>query len=306
MGRIAAAALVGLLAAVPAAMTGRGGAREQEAAHCARRIVSLAPHGTQALFAIGAGGDVVGVDDFSREPPEARALPRLGAYIDPDLEGIIGLRPDLILLTPGRRDLAGQLGGLGLRVRIVPDTRMNDVFETIELLGGETCRDAPAADVVRRLREGVAAAGRAAAGGARVRAVLIVDRPAGELRQFYVAGSGNFLDDVLRAAGAENIFGGAMNSFPQVSLEPIATADPDLVIELAPGADVATAAERVALWSRVAPQLRAVRTGNVAVLTEPWIPVPGTMVDRAVGLVAEAVARARGGVREEREEREGR
>jgi len=295
MGRIVAAALLGLLAAVPAAMTSGGAGAVQGPPSCAKRVVSLAPHATQALFAIGAGGDVVGVDDFSREPPEARSLPRLGAYIDPDLEGIIELRPDLVLLTPGRRELAGQLGGLGLHVRIVPDTRMDDVFETIELLGGETCRATPAADVVRRLREGIAAAGRAAEGGAPVRAVLIVDRPAGELRQFYVAGSGNFLDDVLRAAGASNVFGGAVNSFPQVSLEPIATADPDLVIELAPGADEATAAERVALWRRVAPQLRAVRTGNVAVLTEPWIPVPGTMVDRAVGLMAELVARAREG-----------
>ena len=67
------------------------------------------------------------------------------------------------------------------------------------------------------------------------------------------------------------------------------------MIELAPGVDEATAAERVALWKRVAPQLRAVRAGNVAVLTEPWIPVPGTTVDRAVALLAELVARVRGG-----------
>ena len=294
MGRIVFAALVGLLAAAPAALSQGGDGRATGPAVCARRVVSLAPHATQALFAIGAGGGVIGVDDFSNEPAEARSLPRLGAYIDPDLEGIIGLRPDLVLLTPGRRELAGQLGSLGLHVRIVPDTRLDDVFATIELLGAETCRGSTAGEVMRRLRDGIAAAGRAA-GAVPVRAVLIVDRPAGELRQFYVAGSENFLDDVLRAAGARNVFGDAVNSFPQVSLEPIASADPDLVIELAPGVDEATAAERVALWKRVAPQLRAVRTGNVAVLTEPWIPVPGTTVDRAVALLAELVARVRGG-----------
>jgi ABC-type Fe3+-hydroxamate transport system substrate-binding protein len=265
-----------------------------EAGRCARQVVSLAPHATQVLFAIGAGGDVVGVDDFSNEPAQARSLPRLGAYINPDLEGILASRPDLVLLAPGRRELAGQLGGLGLRVRLVPHTRLGDVFATIELLGAETCRRTAATEVSRGLRNGIEAARRAGGEGPPVRAVLVVDRPAGELRQFYVAGAENFLDDVLAAAGAVNVFAAGPTPFPQVSLEPIAAADPELIVELAPGADEATAAERAAQWRRIAPQLRAVRAGNVVVLTEAWIPVPGTTVERAVALLAGLVARARG------------
>jgi iron complex transport system substrate-binding protein len=293
MGRIVLAALVGILAAIPAAVTGGGAAAAPGDGPCVRRIVSVAPHATQGLFALGAGGDVVGVDDYSREPAEARRLPKLGSYIDPDLEGIIGLRPDLVVLTPPQRTLAEQLGQLGLRTRIAPDTRMDDVFATLELLGAVTCRAAAAAELVDGLRRRIADAARAHASGAPLRAAMVVDRPAGDLRQFYVAGPDNFLDDVLRAAGAVNVFADAPNPFPQVSLEPIAGADPDLIIELLPGGDERAAAARVADWARTAPQLRAVRRGNVFAVTEPWVPVPGPTVGRAVDIVAGLVARAR-------------
>jgi ABC-type Fe3+-hydroxamate transport system substrate-binding protein len=293
MGRILLAVLAGILAAVPAAVTGSGVVDAPSGGRCARRIVSLAPHATQGLFALGAGGDVVGVDDYSREPAAALRLPKLGSYIDPDLEGIIGLRPDLVVLTPPQRTLAEQLGRLGLRTRIAPDTRLGDVFATLELLGSETCRAAAATELVHGLRRQIADAARADEAAVPPRAVLVVDRLAGDLRQFYVAGPDNFLDDVLRAAGAVNVFADAPNPFPQVSLEPIAGADPDLIIELLPGGDERAAAERVADWARTAPQLRAVRRGNVFAATEPWIPVPGTTVGRAVGILAALVAKAR-------------
>jgi ABC-type Fe3+-hydroxamate transport system substrate-binding protein len=253
--------------------------------------VSLSPHATQGLFALGVGASVVGVDDFSSEPPEARGLPHLGAYIDPDLEGLVALGPDLVVLAATQRALAERLELLGLSTLVVPDTRLDDVFVTLEALGDAVCRPEQATELVDRLRGEL---GRVASRGGRpVRAVLVVDRPAGELRQFYVAGPENFLGDLLVAAGAENVFADAPNPFPQVSLEPIVAADPDLVLELVPGADAATAAERVAAWRTVAPGLRAVRHGAVAALTERWLPIPGPSVGRGAARLAELVAAAR-------------
>jgi len=293
MGRIVLAATIGILAAVPAALLARRPAPTERQPDCACRLVSLAPHATESLFALGAGADVVGVDDYSREPPEARALPRLGSYIDPDLEGIVALRPDLVVLAPAQQALAEQLGRLGLPTQIVPDTRMDDVFVTMERLGGATCRADAARALVARVRREIADAGRTAVGTSPVRAVLVVDRPAGDLRQFYVAGPDNFLSDVLRAAGADNVFADVPHPFPQVSLEPIVAADPDLILELVPGADASVAAARVAVWRQVAPGLRAVRTGAIYALRESWLPVPGPAVGRAVRIVAERVDAAR-------------
>jgi ABC-type Fe3+-hydroxamate transport system substrate-binding protein len=291
MGRIVLALAAGLATAAAAAVVRGESPVDRARPACAARIVSLSPHATEGLFALGAGATVVGVDDYSTEPPAARGLPRVGAYIDPDLEGLVALRPDLVVLAGTQRALAERLELLELPTLVAPDTRLDDVFATLELLGGAVCRPEPAAALSARLRGEIAAA--APRDGRRVKAVLVVDRPAGELRQFYVAGPDNFLGDLLTAAGAENVFGDAANPFPQVSLEPILAADPALVLELVPGVDAATAAERVALWRRVAPGLRAVRQGGVAALTEPWLPVPGPSVGRSVARLAELVAAAR-------------
>lgn len=291
MGRIVAALVVGLATLTAVAVWRGDPAAPGGAARCAGRIVSLTPHATEGLFALGAGASVVGVDDYSNEPLEARLLPRLGAYIDPDLEGLVALGPDLVVLAATQGALAERLALLELRTLVVPDTRLGDVFTTLEALGAAVCRPQEAAALVGRLHGELTAARPPA--GRPVRAVLVVDRPAGELRQFFVAGSDNFLGDLLTAAGAENVFADAPNPFPQVSLEPIVAADPDLVLELVPGADEATAAERVALWGRVAPGLPAVRRGMVAALTERWLPVPGPSVGRGAARLAERVAAAR-------------
>ena len=292
MGRILLAVTLGIVAAVPAVLTA-GATGADAGGVCARRVVSLAPHATQCLFSVGAGSMVVGVDDYSLEPAEALDRPRLGSYIDPDLEGIVGLRPDLVVLAATQAAVAEQLDMLGLRTRLVPDTRMEDVFATLAAIGEAVCRSTAAAAVATSLRNEIADAGRDAVGRLPLRAVLVVDRPAGDLRQFYVAGPGNFLDDVLRAAGAANVFGNAPHAFPQVSLEPIVSADPDLILELVPGLDRKAAAARAETWRRIAPGLRAVREGRVVALPERWLPVPGPTVARAVRRVAELVADAR-------------
>ncbi|MDI7269442.1 MAG: ABC transporter substrate-binding protein, partial [Myxococcota bacterium] len=137
-------------------------------------------------------------------------------------------------------------------------------------------------------------------GGPAPRAVLVVDRTPDDLRQFFVAGSDNFLSDLLAAAGARNAFDGARSAFPHVSLEPILAADPDLLIELAPGASAAEVADRLGTWRRLAPGMRAVRNGSVRVLTDRTLPVPGPGIGaavRALAAVVDAARRAEGDAR---------
>jgi iron complex transport system substrate-binding protein len=257
--------------------------------------VSLSPHATEGLSAIGAGEAVVGVDDFS-EPPAGADPVRLGTYIDPDLEGILALRPDRVVLSTAHRSLDDQLRRLGIGTLVVPDTRLEDVFRTFDRLGEATCRTAAAARLSGEIREALAASA-AASAGPPVRAVLVVDRAPDDVRQLFVAGPGSFLDDILRAAGALNVFEGSAMPFPQVSVEPIVTADPDLVIELLPGGTDEAAAARAAAWADRLPSLRAVREGRVHVLTERWIPVPGPSVAQAVRRIEALVRSAREGER---------
>ncbi len=78
-----------------------------------RRIVSLVPSATEMLFAMGAGSKVAGVSSFDRFPPDVQRLPKVGALVDPDVERILSLRPDLVIAYASQRDFLGRLARSG-------------------------------------------------------------------------------------------------------------------------------------------------------------------------------------------------
>ncbi|MDZ7619631.1 MAG: helical backbone metal receptor, partial [Patescibacteria group bacterium] len=99
------------------------------------RIVSMAPSITETLFALGLGGRVVGVTRFCSFPAEVAELPRVGGHLDPNLEAILRLRPDLVVLMTEQADLADSLHQLGVRTLAVGDDSVEQVLDTITTLG---------------------------------------------------------------------------------------------------------------------------------------------------------------------------
>src|SRR5690606_22554892 len=84
-----------------------------------QRLVSLAPNLTELVFALGLGERLVGVGDYDVLPPGAPELPRLGGLLDPNLEALIGLRPDLVLLLPSQQEVADQMQRVGVASLVV-------------------------------------------------------------------------------------------------------------------------------------------------------------------------------------------
>ena len=103
----------------------------------ARRIVSLAPHVTEMLFAAGAGDYLVGTVAYSDYPEAAKRIPRVGGYTNPDLEAVVGLRPDLIVAwkSGNRESQLDKLQGLGFTVYVTEPRHIEDVPSNIERLG---------------------------------------------------------------------------------------------------------------------------------------------------------------------------
>lgn len=192
------------------------------------RIVSLAPSNTEILFAIGAGPRVVGVDSFSDYPEEAKRLPRLGGVTDTNFEKIVELRPDLALTIGGTEKQVKKLEELGVRVVVLQPRTLEDVFAKIETVGRLVGEIRGAHDVVRAMRQRVAAV-RAAVGG-----VPPERRP----RVFYevwydpifTVGPGGFIHDVIVTAGGVNVFADARQDWPQVTLEEVVRRDPEVII----------------------------------------------------------------------------
>jgi len=192
----------------------------------ARRVVSLIPAATEILFAIGAGDRLVGRTRWGLHPPEAAAVPDVGDGIRPSLEAVLAREPDLVVLVAGsdNRGVAERLGALGVRTLALTHNTLGDLERNVLALGAAVGCGGSAERLVRRIRDDLER--------------LAASRPGPPVRVYYdvwseppmTIGRGSYLDSLLTLAGAENVFGGLAPPSPQVSIESIVRADPDLVL----------------------------------------------------------------------------
>jgi ABC-type Fe3+-hydroxamate transport system substrate-binding protein len=194
-------------------------------ARSATRVVSLIPAATEVLFAVGAGDQVVGRTAWCDYPADALSVPNLGDGLEPSLEGIVAVRPDLVVLYPSPRTAlaAGQLRKLGVATIQLRTDRLGDLDRAIGLLGAVTGHASAADSVRRRLREDLASARRTPARRPTM-LLLAWDQPP------IAIGAGSFLGEIVELAGGRNLFDDLDAPSAPVSLEAIAIRDPDLVL----------------------------------------------------------------------------
>lgn len=222
-------AVVALLAFVGLSCRGRPSARKAEVAPpgC-RRMVTLAPSLTEAAYALGLGGRVVGVDDYSRFPAAAAAKPHLGGLFNPQLERTVSLHPDLAVLLPSEAALGRKLEDLGISTLTVPNDTVSEVVEGFRAIAARC-------GVAERGRRVAATLERELAPRPLPRSLsvmLTVGRQPGQLASILVAGRGTFLSELLGRLGAANAFADAAIAWPQVSLEAVLARQPGAVVEL--------------------------------------------------------------------------
>ncbi len=240
-----------------------------------RRIVSMAPHATELLFAAGAGAQVVGVDQYSDVPASVSTLPRLGDNFRIDIERIIALRPDLIVLwkdgTPARQ--AAQLRRLGIPLFFSGASTVAGIADDIAALGRLAGTQATAAPAAALFRQRLATLSAAYAARSPVRVFYQVwDRP------LYTLNGRQIVSDALRICGGVNVFAGLAATAPTVSTEAVLAQDPEAVV----GTSERGAAGGIFFW-RAYPVMRAVRDGHLIV-------VDGDLLNRAGPRMVEGVA----------------
>lgn len=269
-----------------------GGARLQ--ARVPQRIISLVPALTEMLFAIGAGPQVVGVSSYDTFPPEAAARPKVGALLDPDVERIFSLTPDLVITYGSQSDLRRQLERAAIPMFDYRHAGLADIFTTLRALGRATGHDAEAgrlaADIERRLD---AVKARTAAAPAP-RTLLVFGREPGSLRNMYVSGGKGFLHDMLTVAGGVNVFADVARESVQATTELILARAPDVIIEVREGPALADAdvRARTADWDRLA-AVPAVKARRVHIVSGTGLVVPGPRVASAVERLAGVLHPAR-------------
>jgi len=193
----------------------------------ARRIVSLVPATTELLFAIGAGSAVVGRTQWCDYPGAALAVPSVGDGIGPNLELVVGRRPDLVLLyaSADRGSVAEQLGRLGIPAMSLSTDQLADVPRLARLLGRVTGYER-AADSVARAFERELAEAQAPALPARSAFLLVWDQPP------MTVGRGSFLTELMARAGLRNVFDDVGASSAVINIEGVVARNPDLILTL--------------------------------------------------------------------------
>ena len=222
----------------------------------ARRIVSLAPHLTELLFAAGAGDQVVGVAAFSDFPEAARGLPLVGDSAQLDLERIVALRPDLIVLwgsgTPARQQ--DRLARLGVPVFASEVRRFEDIASTLRRLGALAGTAAAAAVRAEAFEHELARLRREYAGRPTLSAAYqIWPRP------LMTVNGQHLISQALETCGARNVFAALGPLVPTLDPEAVVAADPDVIVA---GRGPRDGPDVLATWRRL-PALRATREGRL-------------------------------------------
>lgn len=258
------------------------------AAEDPRRIISLVPATTEMLFAMGAGDRLAGVSSYDRFPPEVERLPRVGGLLDPDVERILSLKPDLVIVYDTQTDLKRQLERAQVPMFSYVHRGLPDITETMRALGVRIGAKAAADQAAARIEQQLDAIARRVAGLQRPKTLLVFGREQGTLRRVTASGGYGFLHDVLVLAGGADALGDLSRQSVDMSTEMILMRAPEVIIELHYGDSVKPEifdAER-RVWNTLA-SVPAVKNQRVYLLDGLEFVVPGPRIV----IAAERIAR---------------
>lgn len=196
----------------------------------AQRIIALAPHVTELLFAAGGGSKIAGAVSYSDYPEEAKRIPRIGDNRMIDMERVAAMRPDLVVawMHGSSQRQIEQLRALGVPIYHSEPRRLADIPDSVRRLGKLMGTEAAAEEQARQLEGKLAALGKRYAGRALVRTFYQVwDKP------LYTLNGAHIVSDAIRLCGGENIFAAMKITAPVVDIEAVVQKDPEAIFSTA-------------------------------------------------------------------------
>lgn len=252
----------------------------------ARRVVSLAPHITEMLFAAGGGDRIVGAVHFSDYPPAARAIPRVGDNLRVDVERLLSLKPDLLVVW--RHDASSrqieQLHALGIPLFYSEPRKLADIPEAILRMGQLMGTMQQARQSASQLRMQLDRLNARFRHRPPVRVFYQVwDKP------LYTLNERHIVSDALRICGGENIFAKLPLAVPSLAPEAVLQESPEAIVS---GDRQDRAASGMEIWKRF-PTMLAVRRGNLFALDADLINRPGPRIFSGAEQLCDALEQAR-------------
>jgi iron complex transport system substrate-binding protein len=264
-----------------ATATGSAEAAHSGGSGTGARIVTLAPSATETVAALGATSLLVGVDAYSEYPPDVTALPKVGSFLQPNLEVIVRLAPTLVIVDDIHGATGRALHDAGIKTVECAFHALPDVKRALQTVGAAIGRASEAAAAVEAIDAALDAA--AAARPARhPRVLAIIDRESGGLGNLVAVGPGSWVDELLAVVGGDNVLAASGVRYPKISLEEVLRAQPEVILDLS-----FAGKSNVAAWNGV--DVPAVKNKRVVALSDPFLVAPSPRVKEALATLANAI-----------------
>lgn len=248
-------------------------------AQAPQRIVSLLPSLTETVCALGQCARLVGVDRYSNYPESVKNLPQVGGGLDPNIEAIVALKPDVVLMATSSR-VGERLQSLGIKVVALEPKTHADVKRVLEKIG-QVLAVTDAQSIWRSIDAAISAAAQSLPKSVASTRVYFEVNPGP-----YGAGESSFIGETLTRLGVKNIIGSKLGPFPKLNPEFVVRANPDVIMTAERSVD--SMAQRPGWQS-----LRALREHRLCVFSTDQSDVlvrPGPRMSEGARLMAQCLA----------------
>jgi iron complex transport system substrate-binding protein len=254
------------------------------------RIVSLIPAVTEMIFAMGEGSRLVGVSSYDRYPPQVASIAKVGGLLDPNVERLLSLRPDLVIVYNTQQELKQRLDRAAIPFYLYEHRGLPDITQTVRAVGARIGSADAANRVAVKMEADLDTIRQSVAGRPRPKTLLVFGRDAGSLRNIDASGGYGFLHDMLDIAGGEDMFADITRQSVQTTTEMILARRPEVIIELRYGDSVKSldVKRELGAWAAL-PSVPAVRSHRVYLLVGDEFVVPGPRIVSATRTLAQTL-----------------
>ena len=197
-----------------------------------KRLVSLAPSVSESLFALGLGARVVGVTRYDDYPEKVKQIAKIGGFIDPNVEAIAALRPDLVIAVPNGQNRAAldRICSLKIPVFVTYVYGIAEVQESLQALGRVLSVQAKAASLIKKMRADFAVLKDRLQDCPRVKLLMLFGH-----KPLIAAGRGTYAQSLIDIAGGINLAARGQSRYPSLSYETLLAMAPEQIIDAYPG-----------------------------------------------------------------------
>jgi iron complex transport system substrate-binding protein len=243
-----------------------------------KRIVSLSPSTTEALFALGLGEKVVGVTSFCNYPPEVKGKIRVGGYFNPNYEAMAALEPDIVIILPEQENVKNFLTELELKHLTVNNKTIHDILSAIKIIGKECGAEKRARELITTIKSRIKKIQEKTINLSHPTVLISVGRTmgSGSLKDVYIAGKNTYYDELINYAGGRNAYENEKIAYPMLSAEGIIHINPEIIIDMV--ADLSSNGLTEAMvrkeWQSVS-SVEAIKDNRLFVFSRDYILIPG-------------------------------